>query len=210
MITKTAKIVKRQGKFCVVSHKKDKKGHYRNFGCYDSRAQAKERLAQIHAFKAKKAELLDTIITVADDLVDKNIFHVADALTGCLEAIAQETIQRSTIIKLGKIVSILHKKGENDIADRLDSLLPEILCFENCECDAPENKSKMTADKVYKIAVDLENKYKVGLIGEGSFEFNQMEELKSLLKVGFLLTPPADCKELPKDSKNWWEHFGGK
>jgi hypothetical protein len=211
-IKKIAKIVKRKNKWCVISHRKGKDGKYRNFGCYESKEDAKKRLGQIFMFKHKKAELIDTIIEVSDEINKKGMFHISDVLAGCIEAIALENTQGNTVIKLGKIISLLHKKGELDVAERLDLMLPEILCFENCDCDAdfPKHKNRITADKVYKIAEDLKKKYQTGIIDESSFEFSKMKELESMLKIGFLLPPPEEYKELPTDSKNWFEHFTNK
>jgi hypothetical protein len=208
-IKKVAKIVKRKGKFCVVGHKKSKDGKHRNFGCYDSKEEATKRLGQIYMFKHKKAELLDTIIEVSDELTDKGMFHIADALAGCMEAIALESIEDNTVLKLGKIVGILQKKGESEVAERIDAMLPELLCFGDCGCttDAPTHKVRMTADKAYKMANSLKAKYLNGAVDEKSFEYAKMKELESMLKMGFLLPPPIDYKELPTGSKNWWEHF---
>lgn len=44
-------IVKQGSKWCVKSEKKDRKGHRKNMGCYDSRAGAKKRLGQVEYFK---------------------------------------------------------------------------------------------------------------------------------------------------------------
>jgi len=208
-IKKVAKIVKRKGKFCVIGHKKDKSGKYRNFGCYKSYEEAKKRLSQIYMFKFKKAELLDTIIEVSDELSDRGMFHISDALAGCMEAVALENIESNTVLKLGKIVGILQKRGEPEIAERIDAMLPELLCFEDCGCiaDAPAHKVRMTADKAYGMANNLKAKYLDGTVDEKSLEYAKAKELESMLKTGFLLPPPAEYKELPADSKNWWEHF---
>lgn len=208
-IKKVAKIVKRKGKYCVVGHKKDKGGKNRNFGCYDTKEEAQKRLGQIYMFKHKKAELLDTIIEVSDELSDKGMFHISDALAGCMEAVALENMENNTVLRLGKIVSILQKKGEAEIAERIDAMLPELLCFEDCGCatEVPEHKVRMTADRAYKMASDLKAKYLNGTVDENSLEYAKAKELESMLKTGFLLPPPAGYSELPTDSKNWWEHF---
>lgn len=209
-IVKLAVVRKIKGKgYCVIGHKKTKGGKRRNFGCYPTRAEAKKRLGQIQAFKHKKAEMLDAIIVMSDELNDHGMFHISDALTGCMEAIALEHIDNGTVLKLGKIAGILQKKGESEIAERIDAMLPDLLCFEDCECDAevPKRPARMTADKVYKLACDLKAKYMNGTVDENSFEYAEMKELESMLKTGFLLPPPADCDGLPTGSKNWWEHF---
>ena len=209
-IKKVAKIVKRKGKYCVVGHKKDKSGKNRNFGCYDTNEEAKKRLGQVYMFKHRKAELLDTIIEVSDELGDRGMFHIADALAGCMEAIALENIEGNTVLKFGKIVGLLQKKGESEMAERIDAMLPELLCFEDCGCAAdasPVRKARMTADKAYRMANSLKTKYLEGMVDEKSYEYAKMKELESMLKTGFLLPPPSDYNELPTGSKNWWEHF---
>jgi hypothetical protein len=211
-ITKIARIVKRKDKYCIIGHKKSKNGKYRNFGCYDSKSEAKKRLGQIYMFKHQKAELIDVIVKIADEVRE---IHISDALATCIDAIASETLKDNTILKLGKIVCILQKRGYYEFADQLDAIIPELLCIGDWGCVAvPARKNRMTADKVYKIATDLKTKYLNGLIDEKSYEYSKMKELESVLKVGFLLPPPGleEYKELPTDSKNWWEHFknGGK
>lgn len=44
-------ITKRDGKYCLVSKKKDKSGKRRNLGCYDSLEGAKNRERQVQFFK---------------------------------------------------------------------------------------------------------------------------------------------------------------
>jgi hypothetical protein len=207
-IIKVARIVKIKNKYCVKSHKRDKNGKYRNFGCYDTKEEAKERLGQIYMFKHKKAELFDTIINISDELENKGMIHIADALAGCMEAIVLENSNGNTVLKLGKIINLLHKKGEVDIAEKIDAILPDMLCFEDCGCtEETPKKSRMSADRIYKLAMELKKKYQHGLIDEKSFEYKKMKEFESVLRIGFLLPPPNDYKELPNDSENWWQHF---
>ena len=47
-------IVKQGSQWCVKSKKKDRQGHHKNLGCYDSRAGAKQRLGQVEYFKHAK------------------------------------------------------------------------------------------------------------------------------------------------------------
>lgn len=49
-------IVKQGSKWCVKSKKKDRQGHRKNMGCYDSRAGAKKRLGQVEYFKHLEEE----------------------------------------------------------------------------------------------------------------------------------------------------------
>ena len=46
-------IVKRKGKFCLVSKKKDAKGKRKNLGCFPSRGQAEKRERQVQFFKRR-------------------------------------------------------------------------------------------------------------------------------------------------------------
>lgn len=133
-IEKIARIVKRKGQWCVIGHKKDKSGKYRNFGCYDSEKEAKERLGQIYAFKHKKALLLNIMTTAADRLESKGIIHIADVVDQCTEEIATGNVCDKTAIKLMKVVNLLEKRGEFDLAEQIDSVIPEILDKSfNCE-----------------------------------------------------------------------------
>lgn len=205
-LTKTAKIVKRKNEWCVIGHKRDKSGKYRNFGCYESKEKAEERLGQIQMFKRKKAAILEGIIEVSDELTSHGLYHLTDVLTSCLEAIATERVEGNTILKMGKIINALQKKGELECAEKIDAMLPDVLCFENCDCIDEVKRPRMTADRVYKIASGLREKYQNGLIDEKSFEFNKMAEFEQMLKTSFLLPAPKEIN-LPTDVSNWWEHF---
>lgn len=126
-IQKEAKIVKRNGKYCVIGHKRDKSGKYRNFGCYDSKSEAQKRLGQIQMFKYKKSLLINIMTIASDKLENKGIIHLADVVNQCLEEVAVEKASENTAIKLMKVVNILEKKGEFEVAEQLDSVIPEIL-----------------------------------------------------------------------------------
>lgn len=127
MINKEARIVKRKGKWCVIGHKKDKSGKYRNFGCFPDKGSAKARLGQIYMFKHKKASMINVMTNASDKLQDKGAYHIADAIIKCAEEVITETLNENTAIALMKIVNILEKKGEFDLAEQLDSIIPEIL-----------------------------------------------------------------------------------
>jgi len=207
-ITKIAKIVKRKGKWCVIGHKKTK-GKYRNFGCYDSKEEAKKRLGQIYLFKLKKAELLKTLIQVSDQLDKRGIIHIADALTGCIESIASEDSENQSVIKLGKIICLLKKKGENELAEAVDNLLPDVLKLECVDCDIeiPKSRKRISALRAYNIVQTLHRKYVEGMIDENCFEYSKMEELRAMLKEGFSFPAPPSYNALPEDVDNWWDHF---
>lgn len=207
-ITKVAKIVKRKGQWCVIGHKKTK-GKYRNFGCYDSKEEAKKRLGQIYMFKTKKAELLETLVQVSDKLDKRGIIHIADALTGCIESIASEDSENQSVIKLGKIICLLRKKGESELAETVDNLLPDVLKLECVDCDIeiPKPRKRISAIRAYNIVKTLQKKYLECMIDEDSFEYSKMEELKSMLKQGFSFPMPPSYSTLPEDVDNWWDHF---
>ena len=207
-IEKEAKIVKRKGKYCVVGHKKDKSGHYRNFGCYDSKEEAKKRLGQIYAFKYKKSEVIDILHEVSGILYDRGIIHIADALVGCIESVVHEDSRDNLAIKLGKIVSLLKKRSETELAEKIDFLLPEVLSLEKTGSGkVPKLKYRISAQRAYNIAKLLKRKYLEGLVDEGDFEYEKMKELESLLRTGFILPAPNTYKTLPTDINNWWDHF---
>lgn len=46
-------IVKQGDQWCVKSLKKNRQGHRKNLGCYDSREGAEQRLGQVEYFKHK-------------------------------------------------------------------------------------------------------------------------------------------------------------
>jgi len=208
MIDKIARIVKKDNKWCVIGHKKDKSGKYRNFGCYDNKEDAKKRLGQIYAFKTKKATILNIMTNASDSIEQKGMIHISDAIIGCAESIAVESSNDNIVIRLGKIVNLLEKKGEIKLSEQLDSLIPDILCFEECGCDNNlKQKNCISADKAYKIAKLLHDKYLVGLIDESSFEYSKKNELEKMLKSGFSLPFPKFCDKAPEGFDNWWEYF---
>jgi len=206
-IQKEARIVKRKGEYCVVGHKKTK-GKYRNFGCYKSKEEAKKRLGQIYAFKHKKALLLNIITSVSDELENKGIIHLADAVINCGEDVAAENFSEQAAMRLGKVIGLLEKKGESRLAEQLDTIIPEILAFgEYTDEEAAPTKKRLPADRVYSMARKLREKYLVGMIDQDSFEYSKLKEFESMLKTGFLLPAPASYDSLPNDADNWWDHF---
>lgn len=211
-ITKLARIVKRKKKgkttYCVIGHRKTK-GKYRNFGCYSSEAAAKKRLGQIYAFKGRKASILYSITSISEALETKGMVHIADAINNCAEYFISDNSKEDCVIGLGKVASLLESKGEAELSERIDALVPEVLEFEDFgeEVRRPKTRKMVSADRIYLMASKLYDKYIVGLIDDRDFEYEKMKELISMLRAGFLLPPPKDYKILPKDADNWWEHF---
>ena len=194
---KGAKIVKRKDKWCVVG-----KG-IKNFGCYDSKDEAKERLEQIYAFKHRKGEVIEILHSVSGDLYNDGIIHIADALTNCINSIIKEENKELIATKLGKIVTLLHKKGKILISEKIESLLPEVLTFEKVGCDVPEvnptAKYRISAQRAYNITNIFKKKYLEGEIDESDFEYKKMKEFEHLLKSGFLFPKPNSYKEYPHE-----------
>ena len=126
-IVKIAKIVKRRGKWCVVSHKKDKNGKYRNMGCYSSKEEATKRLSQIYMFKHKKALLINVMTTTSDQLFDKGFIHLADVVNTCNEEFATGIAGEQTAFKLMKLANILEAKHEFQLAETINGLMVEML-----------------------------------------------------------------------------------
>lgn len=208
-IKKMAKIVQRKDEWCIVGHKKIKAGKYQEFGCYPNKDDAIARLEQIKRFKSKKAELLKTLAKVTDDLDSRGIIHIADALTGCIESIAHEELEGQSVVKLGKIVCLLEKKGERALAEAINNMLPDVLKLKcvDCEVKMPTPRKRISAQRAYNIVSMLHKKYLEGMIDEESFEFSKMKELETMLKQGFVFPKPTSYKSFPEDSNNWWDHF---
>lgn len=224
-IVKIAFIRKVKGKgWCVFGHKKTKGGKRQNFGCYKSKAAAKKRLGQIYFFKGRGA--LDGLVGVADELDRKGLLHFADALMDCLEKVVAASLgdeigDKPPSVTLGKVASLLEKKGENNLADKLDALLPAVLDVEaGLDCpDCPDmevtaalgcrNAARgVPADKLYAMAAHYRDMYRDGLVDEASFEYRKFRELRYMLRTGFLFPPPAG-QEIPKGAASWWDHFEG-
>jgi hypothetical protein len=218
---KLAFIKKVKGKgWCVFSHKA-KNGKYRNFGCYKTQAEAKKRLGQIYFFKGRGA--LDGMVMAADLLDKKGMLHLSDAVVDCLEriismALGEETEGHPVSVKLGKVTSLLESKGELELAESLDNMIPDIITLEagDMECpDCPDsevmiiskqcNNKKASADRLYAMASKFRQMYREGLIDEDSFEYSKYKEIRSMLSSGLLLS--SKHGDLPDGAKNWWEYF---
>lgn len=223
-IIKIAFIRKVKGKgWCVFGHKKTKGGKRRNFGCYKTKAAAKKRLGQIYFFKGRGA--LDSFVQVADELDNRGMLHLADAVMDCLEHVVAASLGDAddaapASVKLGKVAALLERKGEYELADRLDGVLPDVLDLEAgaSPCpDCPDDEVSivssrrschrhMPADRVYKMAVKLRKLYVEGIVDEHSFEYKKYREFRYMLRTGFLL-PAPDKGGIPKNADNWWDHF---
>jgi len=220
-LVKLAFIRKMKGKWCVYSHKKSKNGKRRNFGCYPTKEEAKKRLGQLYFFKGQGA--IDSMVEIANDLDKKGMLHFAEALMDCLEKITSislgDEMEKRPSITLGKIASLLEKKNELELAQKLDALLPIVLDVENgIECPECPSMSitadlgqcnitkQMSADKLYDMASCYQKMYQEGLVDESSFEYRKFRELRYLLKSAFAFLPP-EGQEIPTDAANWWDHF---
>lgn len=217
--------IRRSGKrWCVLGHRlTDAGGKRRNFGCYSTKEQARRELGRVHFFQGRGA--LDAFVCIADSLDSKGMLHMADAVMGCLEGIVAasfgDATEETASVKLRKIAALLERKGEGELAERLDALLPDVLDLEsgalpeNPECPDDEvsvvssrrlGRRRMSADRLYKLAVKLRRLYEEGIVDESSFEYRKFRELRYMLRTGFLLPPPAG-QETPKIVGNWWDHF---
>ena len=218
-IIKLAFIKKVKDQYCVFSHKKDKNGKRKNFGCYGTRAAAKKRLSQIWFFK--KRGTLDSMVAAADELDRRGLIKTADAVMSCLEELVNDSLNESDnliSLGLGKLIASLETEGEEEVAERLEALLPDILKVESgLELETCPDISisirgrtksirQMPADTLYAVANRFRQMYREGLIDEASFEYAKFKEFRSALKTGFLLPPPSELRALPK-ADNWWEYF---
>jgi hypothetical protein len=223
-IIKIAFIRKVKGKgWCVFGHKKTKKGKRRRFGCYKSKKAAKKRLGQIYFFRGRGA--LDTFVQIADDLDGRGMLHLADAVMDCLEHVVAASLgeaeeEHPASVKLGKVAAVLERKGEHELAEKIDSVLPDVLDIEAGASPCPDcpddeitvlstrcqTQRCVPADRLYKMAKKCQQMYAEGLVDETSFEYKKYREFRYMLRTGFLL-PPPDGKDIPKDADNWWDHF---
>jgi hypothetical protein len=177
-----------------------------------SKDRVLEEERRIQWFKHKSGEIIGKIHKVSSILYSEGVVHIADALVCCIESMINHESQDKNAIRLGKIVNLLQKKNEQELAEMLDTLIPDILSFENAKIVTDiKLKSKpikrISALRAYNIAMLLRKKYLQGEIHETDFEYSKMKELESLLKAGFVLSKPTSHNELPKDANSWWEYF---
>lgn len=210
MIEKFAKVVKRKNKWCIQSHKT---GKIIPGTCYDTKEKATKRLQQMSYWKHKKGELLKSLTEISDDVDRLGLLHVADVISNCIEIIANGTLNNQTAIKIGKVVNLLQKKGHQDLSERLDSLLPDIVYMKGKVGNLDDQKTvshKMSSLRAYNVVKLWQNKYASGEINKTDFEYARMKELERLLKRGFSLPLPITYKNLPTDADNWWDHYENK
>lgn len=206
-IVKLAKVVKRKNKWCIQSHKT---GKILPGTCYDTKAEATKRLQQIGFWKHKKGALLTALSDVSNEVDKTGLLHMADAITDCIDIVSRNAVDDSAVVRLGKIVNLLQKKSEQELAEQLDALLPEVLSMKSCDCvqdERPERIRRLSALRTYNIVKLWQSKYATGELGPDDFEFAKMKEFEMMLKNGFSLPMPITYKSLPTDADNWWDHF---
>lgn len=191
------KVIRRKDKFYI----NDKK-----IGPFSSKKEAENRLKQILSCQQTKSDTIELIESLSTTIKKKGMVHISDALVSCASLISSEASKDNIIIGLCKIISLLRNKGENDISEKLNNIIPDILGLEKCGSKIMKiNQSGVPADKVYRMVIKLHEKYITGLIDDG-FEYKKMKELKDMLKNGFELPAPNNVK-IPKGVNNWWEYF---
>jgi hypothetical protein len=175
-----------------------------------------EEEKRIQYFKHTAENIITEMHKVSGNLRNKGIIHIADAVTNCIASVVRNFPQDENAIRLGKIIALLQKKGEANLAERLDALLPDILSCKEIEVDKfievdeSEFKVRVSALRAYNIAKLLKEKYVSGELNASDFEYTKMKELETLLKTGFILPMPTTYGCLPKDTDNWWDHFEQK
>lgn len=175
-----------------------------------------EEEKRIQYFKNAASNIITEMHEVSGDLRNKGIIHIADAVTNCIASVVRNFPQEENAIRLGKIIALLQKKGEANLAERLDALLPDIISCRDIEIDkfieVDESyfRVKVSALRAYNIANLLKEKYMSGELDSSDFEYAKMRELETLLKTGFILPMPTTYSCLPKDADNWWDHFEKK
>ena len=65
--------------------------------------------------------------TASDRLERKSLIHIADVVDKCAEEIATDAADETTAIKLMKIANMLERRGEFELAEQIDAIIPEIL-----------------------------------------------------------------------------------
>jgi Cu2+-containing amine oxidase len=212
-IIKEVKIVEKDHKWYVVSYKKDKKGKYRSFGCYDSEVDAKKRLGQLYFFR--KQGTIDTIISIANELDSKGKLHLSDKVSDCLKELLDNYSGELKISsKFAHIMSELKKEGQLKLNYQIDSIIPDIVALESGtlpEFNEGLKKRKtartVCAEKAYFMANTIYNKYLNGYYDQDSFEMSMFARLKSMLKMGFVLESKTINRQAIDKYGSWWEYF---
>lgn len=180
----------------------------------EKRVNKEER--RIQYFKHAAENIITEMHCVSGELRKRGVIHIADAVTNCILSIVRNFPQDENAIRLGKIITILQKKGDAVLSERLDALLPDIIACREIEVDKiievdeSEFQIRISALRAYNIAKLLKEKYLSGTLHSSDFEYSKMKELETLLKTGFILPMPASYDQLPTDTDNWWDHFEQK
>lgn len=164
-----------------------------------------EELKRLFDIKQNADEAIAELHEISGILIEKGKIHIADAITNCIIYILKNYTQEENIIRLDKIISLLISRGENDLAERVQVILPDILACKNIDLEEVEIEiTKISALRAYNIVKRLKEKYEVGNIDD--FEYDKMVELEVLLRMGFVLSKPSNYKKLPNEN-SWWDHF---
>ena len=214
---KQAKIVKRKDKWYILSHRKDKKGHYKNFGCYDTKERAKKRLGQLYFFR--KQGTIDVIINIANELDIKGKLHLSDKVSGCLKELLDNYSGELKISgKFAEIMYELKKEGQLKLNYEIDSIIPDIVALESGTLPEFKNEARnnkkdtgaartVCAEKAYFMANTIYSRYLNGYYDQNGFEMSMFSRLKSMLKMGFVLESKTINKQAIDGYSSWWEYF---
>jgi hypothetical protein len=184
---------------------------------FGARKPSKERVHEeekrIQHFKHAAQNIIDEMRYVSNELKNKGIVHIADAIDNCTSYIVYDYPQDENATRISKVITLLQKKGEFNLSDQLDALLPDIISLKDVkinkliEVDETEQGTKVSAFRAYNIVKLLKKKYVSGELSNEDFEYAKMKELETLLKTGFILSKPKNYANLPESSNNWWDHF---
>lgn len=152
-----------------------------------------------------KNELLEKMADVCDMIDAQSDMYLGDIMSDCMEAVSANNFVTAPL-QLRKLGNILDKRGLFDLAEEVDALLPDIL---ELKATTPNTnttvETSLSAQKAYKVAMKLRDKYMCGEVDEKSFEYEKMKELEAMLKSGFML--PSENINMPNGVKNWWDFF---
>lgn len=153
----------------------------------------------------KKSDLLDKMADICDNIDLYGDIYLGDVMSDCMSAITADSLIAAPF-QLRKLGNLLDKRGLFDLAEDVDSLLPDILELKTLVPDqnSTVNKNSLPAEKAYKMASKLRHMYLEGEVDEKSFEYKKMSELETMLRAGFIL--PSDRSQ-PQNFNNWWDYF---
>jgi hypothetical protein len=187
---------------------------------FGARKPSKDRVnkeeKRIQYFKHAAENIVSEMHVVSSNLRRKGIIHIADAVTNCITSIIKNFPQDENAVRLGKIIGVLQKKGEQTQAEILNNILPDIISCRDIdvesyiEVDESDLKVRVSALRAYNIAKVLKGKYLVGELEPTDFEYAKMRELETLLKTGFIMPVPITYDSIPDDASCWWDHFEKK